>query len=106
MLKNIGLLLLAAVITVGCSEREGSVKWTDCREKISVKEGDIDILFKKFTCQYYRTRQGRIMGGSCVSIEYDSNGACKAAYMYEKRQDDVCSKQNPVLRQDDLCYPN
>ncbi len=106
MLKNIGLLLVFAVITVGCSEREGTVKWTDCREKISVKEGDIDILFKKFTCQYYRTGQGRIMGGSCVSIEYDSNGACKAAYMYEKRQDDVCSKQNPVLKQDDLCYPN
>lgn len=100
----VGILMLFAL--VGCGEREGSVKWNDCREKIDVKEGDLNTLLKKFTCQYYKTQQGRIMGGSCVSIEYDSNGSCKAAYFYYKKQDNVCSKQNPVLRNDDLCYPN
>ncbi len=104
MTKYISVILMLLSI-VGCGEREGVVKWTDCREKIHMMEGDFSTYFKKFTCEYYKTGQGRIMGGSCVSIEYDSNGSCRTAYLYEKRQDNVCSTQNPILRVDDLCYP-
>lgn len=108
-MKSIKLLIsLITVVTTlsACGEREGIVKTSDCREKITIKEKSIEALTKTFTCQYNKTRQGRIMGGSCVHIEYDNNGQCKASYTYYKEQDNVClDKANPRLREDDMCYP-
>jgi hypothetical protein len=100
----VGILIIFVV--AGCGEREGTVKWTDCREVINVKENSVDGQFKKYTCEYIRTNQGRIAGGTCIHIEYESNGQCRKAFIYEKRQDDVChDKAYPRLGLDDLCYP-
>lgn len=105
---NIFFVVASIVMLSSCGgEREGTVKTSDCRERIFINEDSIEALTKKFTCTYYKTRQGRIMGGSCVHIEYDSNGQCKASYTYSKKQDNVClDKANPRLGMDDLCYPN
>jgi hypothetical protein len=92
-------------LIIGCGERPGTVKWNDCREQMFIKENSFEALSKRFTCDYIKTRQGRVMGGLCVHIEYES-GQCKAAYIYVKEQAKVCSKENPILKEDDLCYAN
>ena len=104
LVMTISFLLMIGL--VGCGEREGTSKWSDCREKINVKEFSFDKFSKTYTCEIYKTRQGSVMGGVCASIEYDSNGQCKAAFIYHKKQDNVClDKAFPRLGMDDLCYP-
>ena len=107
MLKTIALAVISVMMLSSCGEREGTVSTNDCREQIYIKEKSFEAATKTFTCTYYRTNQGRIMGGNCVHISYDNNGQCKASYTYSKKQDEVClDKANPRLRQDDMCYPN
>jgi hypothetical protein len=98
----IGLLLLLG----GCGEKEGIVKWSDCREQIFVEEGSFNAMSKTYICHYAKTRQGRSMGGVCIHIEYEG-GQCRTAYINYKKQDNVClDKANPRLGEDDLCYPS
>ena len=104
---RIGSFLILLTMLSGCGEREGSVKYHDCREKIDVKDVSFDRYFKTYTCEYRKTNQGKIMGGHCVHIEYDNAGQCKAAYTYIRKQDDWCpDKAYPRLNFDDKCYPN
>jgi hypothetical protein len=106
-MKKILLCLTFLLLLVGCGEREGTVKWSDCREKIDVNNSDFEKITRKYTCEFYKTRKGNILGGTCVHIEYDNNGQCKTAYYYWKKQDNIClDKAFPKLGQDDLCYPN
>jgi hypothetical protein len=105
-IKVCAITFVSLIMLTSCGEREGTVRTSDCREKITINEKSIEALTKTFTCQYYKTRQGRIMGGLCVHIDYDNNGQCKASYTYYKEQDNVClDKANPRLREDDMCYP-
>ena len=107
IIKTIIFTLISVLMLSSCGEREGTVSTNNCREQIYIKENSIEAATKKFTCTYYKTNQGRIMGGNCVHIDYDSNGQCKASYTYLKKQDEVClDKANPRLGQDDMCYPN
>jgi hypothetical protein len=105
MIKTIFIALISVLMLSSCGEREGTVSTNGCREQIYIKEKSFEAATKKFTCTYYRTNQGRIMGGFCVHIEYDNNGQCKAAYTYSKSQDDVCPAKHNLGR-DDMCYPN
>ncbi len=104
LIHKVLIALLLPMVMLGCRERQGTVHWNDCREKIEVRKGDIDTMFKTFTCQTRKTNQGKILSGVCASIEYDANGSCKAAYIYYQKQADVCPKEKPFLREDDLCY--
>ena len=104
-MKNICILLTAMLLLVGCGEREGEVKWSDCREKIFVDETSYESITKRFTCQYWKTNAGRMLGGQCVNIETEDNGTCRKAYVYKKSPDDVCKDPKyPKLHVDDLCY--
>lgn len=101
------VVLASVVLLSSCGEREGTVSTDNCREQIYIKETSIQALTKTFTCTYYKTRQGRTMGGTCIHIDYDNNGQCKASFTYFKKQDNVClDKLTPRLGEDDLCYPN
>jgi len=106
-LRVIFYTLITSLVISGCGENEGTVKTADCREIIYIKESSVETWTKSFTCIYQKTRQGRLMGGYCVNVEYDSNGGCRKSYTYFKKQAEVClDKANPVLREDDMCYPS
>jgi hypothetical protein len=107
MLKTIVLAVISVMMLSSCGEREGTVSTHDCREQIQIKETSFHALTKTFTCEYIRTRQGRLMSATCVHIDYDNNGQCKASFTYFKKQDNVClDKATPRLGMDDFCYPN
>ncbi len=108
--------IIRAVFLVGVVgiETEGTVQYDDCREKITIQEKDASYWFghfgKQFTCAERKTQSGRIIGGICVLVNLDSNGACLSAYIYEKPQDPVCANSvkdgvnYPYLGYDDKCY--
>jgi len=103
--KNL-IVFLLSIVLVGCIEREGTVKYSDCREVVEVRETDPFMMLKRFTCRYDKTEKGTIMSGTCVSIDYDISGTCKVAYRYFKKQANVCSVEFPILRYDDRCVKN
>ncbi|MFA4845745.1 MAG: hypothetical protein WC654_04260 [Patescibacteria group bacterium] len=103
----IGILLWGFYLFFG-GEREGEVKYSDCREIIKLSDNPIQLFYKKFTCTYEKTASGRIRRGTCVHIEHPfslfrSNNECDIAYLYYKEQEDVCPKDYPVLQYDDKC---
>lgn len=90
-------------------EREGTVEYADCREKIPLSKNreSFSKLYQSFTCQYEKTMAGHILGGECVHIEYDKAQGCKVAYIYSRTPDKVCKDPKfPNLRSDDLCHPD
>lgn len=108
------LIICAAIFLWGfgdglnSGEREGTVSYEDCREKIPMTEQTASFkkMYQSFTCEYDKTEKGRIRGGTCVHIEYEKNQGCKAAYIYKKLQDKVCTDPKfPQLGVDDRCYP-
>jgi hypothetical protein len=106
MKKRTIFLSALMIFLVGCGERQGEVKWSDCREKIFVSEDSIESLTKRFTCSYWKTNGGKLLGGQCVNIETEENGSCRKAYIYNKSADKVCNDPKyPRLHVDDLCYP-
>jgi len=106
-LRIIFYVLITAFLISACGENEGMVKTSDCREEVIIKEGSIETWTKSFTCSYYKTNTGKIISGVCVHVDYDSNGGCRKSYTYYKKQAAVClDKANPVLREDDMCYPS
>lgn len=87
--------------TSGSGEQEGTVDYSDCRQKIELKDGDSKIQSRKFTCSYSKTSTGKIMSGSCISIEME-NGKCITAYTYEKKSEIIC-KDNEQVAYDGSC---
>ncbi len=87
--------------TSGSGEQEGTVDYSDCRQKVELKDGDSKIQSRKFTCSYSKTSTGKIMSGSCISIEME-NGKCVTAYMYEKKSEIIC-KDNEQVSYDGSC---
>jgi len=91
-------------------EREGFVNISDCRETVTLTPDTFQKYFKPFTCTNRETRSGKIMGGQCVHIEYDSSlfsssNVCKTAYVYEEPPDALCADPKyPYLGYDDKCY--
>jgi hypothetical protein len=108
-----GCLIVLALIGCGLvwvhntvwGEREGSIKTEDCRAKITVKEGSSETWFKKFTCTYQRTKQGKVLSGYCEAVDTNAAGICETVYFYEKKPLLVCtSPLMPYLGDDDRCH--
>ena len=70
---------------------QGTVKYDDCRQVINLKEGDSGTWGKTFTCDTFKTNDGRVISGECVHVDLNSNGSCDTAYVYEKTPQITCS---------------
>jgi len=99
--KIIGWLFLVSLIVGGFyallgGEREGTVNYSDCREVVQLKSDTLQKFYKKFTCEYIKSNDGKtILGGTCVHIDTDSslltsNSSCKTAFVYQKEPDIKC----------------
>jgi hypothetical protein len=117
------LIFLAVLALLACivlwlfgfnyhSTSEGSVKYDDCRVVVNLQPDDWQTYFGTFTGYTLKTKSGRIMGGEFVRIENDGSffgggHTCAKAYVYQKKQDDVCTgSQYPRLGYDDMCHEN
>lgn len=90
-------------------EREGIVKYSDCREIINLKNNTWQKYVKTFTCKYSKTISGKIMGGICVHVDmsnslFSSGNECLTAYVYKKEPEVNCPREFPYLGYDDKCY--
>lgn len=72
-------------------EREGEVKFDDCREKIWHAERPLRYIFSPFTCVYQRNLESIVVGGTCVRIEYASGTSeCRVADLYPRKSKLIC----------------
>ncbi len=110
-----GLLSILFLIGLGVwffagGERDGVVKYQDCREIVKLQPDTYQKYYKTFTCDIARTVSGKSMGGECVHIEYDGSflsqsRGCNVAFVYTVKQDAICNDKNyPNLGTDDKCY--
>ena len=116
-----GLVILAIVVLVGWGvlslfgisfgvENEGTVSYGDCRQTITIQDHSWKTYLYQFTCNYAKTKSGKIMSGECVHIINDSalfssSHTCATAYVYEKNQSGGCTNApNLYLGYDDMCY--
>lgn len=110
---GIGCLVLVGLALYGLvsahnsfwGEQEGTIKTSDCRKTIPVKEDSADTWFKKFICTYRRTNKGIVMSGYCEAVEID-NGVCETVYSYQKKiNNGECSDPKfRYLGEDDMCH--
>ncbi|MFH1565538.1 MAG: hypothetical protein ABIC82_06940 [bacterium] len=88
-------------------EREGTIKYDDCREIIEIKDDSILKFFKDFTCSYSKTKTGKIMSGNCVNIKTTSENQCLRAYIYYVEPEIKCPDEvNGYLGYDGECHCN
>ena len=91
-------------------EQEGTIKYDDCRQTITINDGDFQTYINKFTCSYIKTKSGAIMSGECVRVDNDSSffgssHTCATAYIYEKKPVNPCTvAPNIYLGYDDMCH--
>ena len=99
--------LLFTFLAMGCQHQEGTVQYSDCREKIYIKSDSWRLHTDSYICDYNKVGNGRITGGKCVHVEVD-DGICETAYIYnvEVKPDSGCSKKYPYLGKDNKCYTN
>jgi hypothetical protein len=98
------LLIVVFVSAIFFPEREGVVKYEDCREIVTTKPDAFDTLFHQFTCSTQKTLSGKVMRGTCVRVETTSDGKCLAAYVYQKATEGRCPVAQPFFGADDKCY--
>lgn len=100
-------------ITIFGGEREGSVKFDDCREVVYLNPDTIQKYYKTFTCSYRKTDKGVLLNSNCVHVDNDStlftsSHTCKTAYVYsfqlEKNHGGCSDLAYPYLGYDDKCY--
>ena len=84
------------------TEVSGTVKYDDCRQKITLNATDYAKQSGTFLCNDTKTNSGKSMGGECVETVTDSSGTCQTAYIYEKPAEETCGA-NSMLRVDDKC---
>jgi hypothetical protein len=116
-----GLGILVVIVLIGWGilslfgvsfgvENEGTVKYDDCRQIITIQDHSWQTYIKQFTCNYIKTKSRLIMSGECVHINTDSSlfsssHTCATAYVYEKKQEGNCTvAPNLYLGYDDMCY--
>lgn len=97
-------LVLGGLMTIFGGESEGTVKYDDCRQTITIKQNSWDTLFKKFICSDFKSNSGKLISGTCVHIDTES-GSCKTVYIYTKEPDINCGN-NSTPDVDDKCYCN
>src|SRR5690348_4889351 len=84
-------------------EREGSVKYADCREIIRLPRDTFRRYYETFTCSDGKTINGKSMGGECVRVETPLfSDKCARAYVYQKQPDIMCYA-NSTLTSDEKC---
>jgi len=86
LMRPLMFMFLLTVTLAGCGgEREGTVKYADCREIIRLNQRDFDTKKTRgtsFTCTYVRDAADHIIGGECIAVETTSFGPCVRAYVY------------------------
>jgi len=102
-----GLAWAASGIFFG--EREGSVKFDDCREVIRLQPDTLQKFYKTFTCSSSKTKSGGIISEQCVHIDNDStlfssSHSCATAYVYTRHDEGCTNLKYPYLHYDDKCY--
>ena len=108
----VGAIIWGIYSLFGWGEREGVVKFDDCRQMVTLKPDTLQKYFKSFTCMYRRTESERIMSGECVHVDtagtlFSSSNECDIAYIYEKEQEGSCTDPKyPYLGYDDMCHTN
>jgi hypothetical protein len=111
----IALIVWGVYSSFGWGEREGVVKYDDCRSVVMLSSDTWQKFYKTFTCTYAKTQSGKVMSGECVHIDtagtaFSASSACETAYVYEKAQDSACKGNTkdgvpyPYLGYDDKCY--
>jgi hypothetical protein len=109
------LALIGLAIWGGSSiffgEREGFIKYEDCREVIRLQPDTLQKYYKTFTCSYRKTKSGKHMGGVCVHVDsagtlFSASNACTSAYVYQAESQNEGCKQPayPYLGYDDQCH--
>jgi hypothetical protein len=104
------LVLLGVYLNQGDSllggEREGIVKYDDCREIVRLKDNPTKKYYETFTCTYERTVHGKILAGQCARVDLPlfRNG-CDTAYVYEKQSEISCGP-NSTPTYDEHCRCN
>lgn len=101
-----GLIIWGVFALIGhftrSTESEGTVKYDDCKQIITTKQGSSDTYGKNFTCNTYKSKSGRLISGICVHIDTE-NGACTKAFVYEKKSEFNCG-DNSAPNYDDSVY--
>ena len=106
-------LLLMFLVVQGCGgvlengltlEREGTVKYADCRETITLTPATYSRSPRSYTCDTKRTVSGKLMEATCVHVELSDTGACNVAFVHHKTTTVVCPEATPWLWFDDKCY--
>ena len=102
-------VLIWGVQAIFWGEREGTVKYDDCREVVTLEPESPRTLFKSFTCSYTKTKSGRVIRGLCVHVDNDStmfsaSHTCATAFVYEKGNEGCTDSRFPYLHYDDRCY--
>ncbi|MGD0576496.1 MAG: hypothetical protein ABSA74_00260 [Candidatus Staskawiczbacteria bacterium] len=77
-----------------------------CNQVINLKEGDWATYFHKFTCTTSKTTDGRIISGTCTSLDLDSNGKCNTAYTYNETPQVTCDDSNGYVNLSGTCSCN
>lgn len=108
------LVLLRVILSIqGCGgvaerglslEREGVVKYDDCRQTITLDAATYDRSPRLYTCDTRRTGSGKLMEATCAHVELADSGACNVAYVHHKRTAVICPEATPYLWFDDKCY--
>ncbi len=99
-------LLSSNIIYIFGGEKEGIIKFDDCREIIRLKDNPYQKFYKSFTCDYVKTATGKIMSGTCVHVKTSwLSGKCEQAYIYDKEPEIKCL-ENGYLGYDGRCYCN
>ncbi len=101
-------LLSSNIIYIFGGEKEGIIKYDDCREIIRLKDNPYQKIYKSFICDYTKTTTGKIMSGTCVHVNTSwLSGKCEQAYVYvyDKEPETKCL-ENGYLGYDGQCYCN
>lgn len=55
-----------------------------CPSVVTLEEGDFRTYYKSFVCEYWKSGNDKILGGTCVSYATNFLGdTCKKAYVYD-----------------------
>ena len=101
----LALLLLSILAIAGCGgQREGSVRYADCREIIPLSQDDFNRqkIGTTFTCSYTRDANNRVVGGECVAVKTEGSG-CTEAYVYTFPTISPCPSPHEVHTKAGIC---
>jgi hypothetical protein len=99
------VLVIGGIVALFGGESEGTVKYDDCRQIVTINESDLYASFHKFTCDTTKTSSGKVISGTCVHID-TQDGVCITAHVYQKKTEIVCPGSNNYVADDGSCTCN